>query len=413
MERASALARLAVAIVIAITLVLYAASTSIWNGWVAVIVLAYIGIAIYLTLTAYLRPSRFGTSWMMAVLDAAFLLCVGLLGPWFDNLPAGFRSALVSPWAAFLMLALTSIRQQAGPILCQTLLLACGLALLIWLPNGEVRWDKAFDSSLAPLFSDGPNLVRVLIVLLTGVLLSAGAYGARAILRSSICAARERNALQRFVPPELDGYLASAASTELRRGRRHQICVLFADLRGFTTTSENMRPEGIVDLLNAFRRCAERSIAHEGGIIDKFIGDGFLAVFGITAPNPDDAARALRATTALISEMAKWNELRKREGDEPIGIGIGLHIGDAFVGAVGGDQRMEFTVIGDVVNVAQRLQAATREVGTELIVSKAALDAAGLPSAEYMQWREIPSLALRGRAKPIAAFAYPTINGTA
>lgn len=402
MARAAALARLAVVAIIAITLVVYAAFTSLWNGWVAVVVLVYLAIGVCVSLMTYLHPSRFFSGWIMVVSDAVFLLCVGLLGPWFGSLPAGFHSALVSPWVAFLMLALTSIQQQARPLVCQTVLLTCGFALLIWLPDDRVKSDAIF----APLFSDGPNMVRMLILLLTGALLSVGAYWARKNLRSSIRTARQHNALRRFVPRELDGYLASAASADLRRGTRHHICVMFADVRGFTATSENMRPEDVVALLNRFRHYAEQSVAREGGIIDKFMGDGFLAVFGITAPKADDATCALKAATALVSDVAKWNELRRHEGDEAIAIGIGLHVGDAFVGAVGGEHRMEFTVIGDVVNVAQRLQDATREVGTELIMSKIALDAIGLSPTELMQWRELPGLVLRGRRKPISAFAY-------
>jgi adenylate cyclase len=157
--------------------------------------------------------------------------------------------------------------------------------------------------------------------------------------------------LQHFVPSERESHIVSAVAEELRKGDRHRVAVIFAEIRGVSRLSANMTPERVALLLNSFRDRVARVVGSCGGVIDKFIADGVLVVFGISEPRREDAASALRAAVDLSDEIARWSAKRTREGRAPVAIGRGLRCCEVFVGAPGGEP-MEFTVIGDVVNIA-------------------------------------------------------------
>jgi adenylate cyclase len=138
------------------------------------------------------------------------------------------------------------------------------------------------------------------------------------------------------------------------------------------------------------------------GVVDKFIGDAAMLVFGLPSPRPDDARRALSCARALLAgtpgEWARGPEATSRNG--AIELGIGLHAGDAFCGAVGDETRLEFTVLGDTVNVAARLEQETKAVGLPLVVSRAFLAAAG-ERVDGRNWQQLGARTLRGRTQPV------------
>ncbi|HEU6441325.1 MAG TPA: adenylate/guanylate cyclase domain-containing protein [Microvirga sp.] len=403
-EQTSALLRLAAAILVACLLVGFALTISRWNQWVVIVVGSYLllaGMGVFITQAGMFRSAL---PWLTALADAVFFFSVAWLGPWFDVLPAGFRAALVSPWGMFVILALAAVAANARIIALQTSLLLVAFAILVWWPSGTSSVDLG-AADLAPLFSDGSNIVRLMLILMTGFVIATGAARSRAALRSAIRAAREREAFRRFIPPEVSQRISQANLEDLRAGSRHTVCLMFIDIRGFTSLSETLEPERIVALLNSFRIRAEHVVARYGGVIDKFIGDGLLVVFGLSSAGQEDAARALGAAQDIVAEMKRWSEKRVKFGRIPIDVGVGVHMGETFVGAVGGE-RVEFTVIGDAVNVAQRLEAMTRTVDADIIASQALLthalhdDAAG-----WSQWVLLPELHLRGRAQAVIAFS--------
>ncbi|SON55764.1 Adenylate cyclase 1 [Hartmannibacter diazotrophicus] len=342
--------------------------------------------------------------WLIATADAVFLFGIGFLGPWFEHLPAGYRAALVPSWAIFLFLAMTALRAHGGIVFYQTVLFVVSFAVFLWWPNDDIPMP-ASASNFSHLFSTGANATRVLIVFLTGVILAAGAYSARRSTMNAIRTARERSTLQRFVPTELEHVVSTADLADFPHGRRQRVVALFADLRNFTTLSETLDPGQTANLLNSFRMRAERVISAHGGIIDKFVGDGILVVFGAGEPRSDDAERAVKAAIALVAEVESWNRKRVREGRQSVGIGIGAHIGEVFVGVLGGERRLEFTVIGDAVNVAERLEEMTRKVEMDLVLSGDLLDASGCLTDRSRTWRALDDLHLRGRAMPVPAYA--------
>src|SRR4029077_12413472 len=167
------------------------------------------------------------------------------------------------------------------------------------------------------------------------------------------------------LPAEIAGQLAESGLAALRGGRRQAVAVMFVDIRGFTRRAETMDPAATGRLLADFRRFVVATATRCEGVVDKFVGDSAMRVFGLPAPRPDDARRALTCALALLAgtpgECAR--DLDATGGREALELGIGLHAGDAFCGAVGDETRLEFTVLGDTVNVAARLEQETKAGG--------------------------------------------------
>jgi adenylate cyclase len=209
-------------------------------------------------------------------------------------------------------------------------------------------------------------------------------------------AVREAN-LARFLPAEVAQRLA-AGEHGLHAGRRQALAILFVDMKDSTTIAETMAPERLSIFLSSFRRRVMRTAVEHGGVIDKFIGDGALLLFGIPEPGSQDAANALNAARQLVGLVTRWNI--KRNHSPPVRIGIGIHYGEAFCGVIGEEARLEFTALGDAVNVAARLEQATKRYGETILASEAAVDAAG----ERALWRELGREPLSGRVEPLGIY---------
>jgi adenylate cyclase len=139
-------------------------------------------------------------------------------------------------------------------------------------------------------------------------------------------------------------------------GERREVTVLFCDIRGFTPLSERLSPEDVVALLNEFYTLMIETTFKHDGTLDKFLGDAVMSIFGAPIAHPDHAARAVRTAVAMQAGVVALNEKRAAEGKEPIQVGVGVSAGEVVAGTVGTEERMEYTVIGDSVNLASRLE---------------------------------------------------------
>ncbi len=148
------------------------------------------------------------------------------------------------------------------------------------------------------------------------------------------------------------------------------VTVLFSDIRSFTSISENMDPRELLDFLNEYLSGMVESVLHHHGVVDKFIGDAIMAVFGAPLPEAEDPLHAVRAALAMREKLAKINEGFLARGLPEIRTGIGLHSGQVVAGNMGHSERMEYTVIGDTVNLASRLEGLTKELGCDIVVSE-------------------------------------------
>ena len=194
----------------------------------------------------------------------------------------------------------------------------------------------------------------------------------------AILQARERrwlqNAFSGHVSPALLRAILGGRLTPKLAGHRAPICLLFSDIRGFTTLSEAMPPEEVIALLNRyFTRMAE--VVHgRGGTVDKYMGDGLMAFFGAPEPLENASRSAFLAAQDMLEALRSLNLDLVREGRPPLAIGIGLHYGEAAVGYVGSASRHEYTAIGDTVNLASRVEGLTKEVGFPLLCTRAVFE---------------------------------------
>jgi class 3 adenylate cyclase len=213
---------------------------------------------------------------------------------------------------------------------------------------------------------------------------------------------RARHALGSYVSSEVADEALRSDTLRLG-GVRQRVAILFTDLRGFTSASESRTPEQVVAELNEYFEHMVRVIRDEGGVVDKYIGDAIMAVFGAPQPRPDDAVRALRAAAGLMTALQTLNAKRAARGLAPLAHGVGVHVGEVVAGNIGTAERAQFTVIGDAVNVAARLESATKEHGVAVLASREALSAAG---ADLPDWHDVGEIVVKGRQQPIGVFTW-------
>jgi adenylate cyclase len=183
-------------------------------------------------------------------------------------------------------------------------------------------------------------------------------------------------------------------------GDRRFITIFFSDLANFTTLSERFEPERIVSLLNEYFTEMSQVILDSQGVIDKYQGDGIMAFWGAPIPLEDHGARACLAALECQVRMNKINENLGREGIPPLSMRIGLHSGDAIVGNMGSAQRFDYTIIGDNVNLASRLEGVNKQFGTGVIISETTCLRAG----DRIETRELDLIAVKGKEKPIRIY---------
>jgi len=180
-----------------------------------------------------------------------------------------------------------------------------------------------------------------------------------------------------------------------------QAAIWLSDLRGFTALSDRLEPEIVVDILNRYFDCQVPAIRRHGGEILKFMGDGLLAIFPLG--DEDACGRVLATVVEIQNAIARLNDRHRTNGRERLGYGIGVHLGDVMYGNIGSENRLDFTVIGEAVNIASRLESLTKEVGQPVLFSQAFADMAG----DEARLESLGSHHVKGLATPIAVFGLP------
>jgi adenylate cyclase len=203
------------------------------------------------------------------------------------------------------------------------------------------------------------------------------------------------------VTPLLPAFASAADGSrrvDLTEGGEREIAVLFADIRGFTALAEGRLPYDIVFILNRYFDAMGRAVEQAGGRVDKFIGDGIMALFGVEAGAEAGCRDALAAARLMSLRLIELNQALRAELAEPLRIGIGIHAGPAIVGEMGYGSAAALTAIGDAVNTASRLETLTKEYECELIVSDELILRAGL-DRNLFAWRETE---IRGKQERLA-----------
>lgn len=204
----------------------------------------------------------------------------------------------------------------------------------------------------------------------------------------------------RFMPEYVVKQLLENPDSFRLGGVNQTITVLFADIRGFTSLSERENPEKVVGLLNKYFSAMSEIIFAKGGTLDKYIGDGLMAIFGAPTASPDDAKNALETAVAMQQRLVKLNEQLIVEGYNPVSIGIGLHTGEAIIGYIGSEQRSEYTAIGDTVNLAARLEQNAKP--GQILISEATVNVCKCEDSISL----IPHkpLTVKNRTQPVSLF---------
>ena len=320
-----------------------------------------------------------------------------------SHLSANWIAALPAIWAAPLILAVGAFRYRPVIQLWTTVLLTIGYGIVVadlGFASYAAHRDAAVldltpGAALDRLFSLPPNVMRLVMLTLIGLITALVMTRSRRLLFRVVTEATNRTSLARFLPTEVASIIEAGKLAEWRRGRRQRVTVLFVDMRGSTSLAERMDPSRLSVLISSFRRRVTRAALMHGGVIDKFIGDGALLIFGIPEPKSDDPARAIACAREILRLIDGWN--RKRRFDPPVRVGIGVHMGEAYCGVVGDDARLEFTVLGDMVNVAARIEQATKIFQFPLLASAAVVEAAG----QGAEWIEVSHETLPGRMEPV------------
>ncbi len=184
------------------------------------------------------------------------------------------------------------------------------------------------------------------------------------------------------------------------KGERRRITVLFCDIRGFTPMAEGMRPEEVVEILSEFFSHMVDVILRNHGRIDKFLGDGMMVTFGAPADDPDHEEHAVLAALAMQGEMASLAAAWEQQGRRSFKMGIGINSGPAVVGNIGSQEHMEYTAIGDTVNLAARLETVTKDLGVDIIVSEHTHSAV----RPLFQWRPLGDVQVKGREESVRTY---------
>ncbi|MBA2918460.1 GAF domain-containing protein [Sphingomonas sp. MAH-20] len=221
--------------------------------------------------------------------------------------------------------------------------------------------------------------------------------GSMLVIEDITAEKRVRSTMARYMSKEVADQLLQAGEDVLG-GRDQMVSILFSDVRGFTTIAETIGARETVTMLNEYFTEMVDVILENGGILDKYIGDAMMALFGAPFVGPSDADNALAAANNMLLCLGELNARRARRGKPPLDVGLGVSTGDVIVGNIGSSKRMEYTVIGDSVNLASRLEGANKFYGTRILLSEFTRERLTRP----VLTREIDLIRVKGKDFPVA-----------
>lgn len=305
----------------------------------------------------------------------------------------------------------SGFRREAAAGINLVLLVLCGL--LAWVAARPARpWlAVALSASVAVIYLGGAYLlwleyrlwVWIAAPLLT-IFLVYAYNGVADFVRTEMERRRTRALFSRYVSGQVvDSLLANPKEAGLG-GVRRDVTVLFSDVRGFTAYSDHHSPEEVVTILNRHLSAMTQIIFAHGGMLDKYIGDAIMAVFGAPLPTEDHPRQAVEAGLAMLEANRRLCREWEAAGLDQLKIGVGINTGAAIVGNIGSSERMDYTVIGGAVNLASRLESMTKTLGSSLVIGEATVSHL---EADFLQQRQLVSLGhceVRGIAQQVQVF---------
>lgn len=229
---------------------------------------------------------------------------------------------------------------------------------------------------------------------------------ARVTVLRAVQLEKDKSQMERYFSPGVAEKITSADEDFLKPGgTRRSVAVMFCDIRGFTKLSESLSPEEVVEILSNYHACMVDVIFQNGGTLDKYIGDAIMATFGTPTQTADDAENAVQAAIGMRKALVDFNAKQRAKNQQELAHGIAINFGEAIVGNIGTRERLEYTVIGDTVNIASRMESLCKQFNTDIIVSESVKQRV----RNTESFRSLGEVMLRGKDFPVHVYKIETI----
>jgi len=263
----------------------------------------------------------------------------------------------------------------------------------------RVEETQESDITMDADFEFGGEELSVNLTVLPLISVDQKKLGSMIMIEDISSEKRIKSTMSRYIDPALADQLMEK-DKDILGGKSTAATMLFSDVRGFTTLTEELGAHGTVSLLNEYFTIMVECIQHEGGMLDKFIGDAIMAAFGMPIAHDDDEDRGVRAAISMMTDLNEWNTKRLADGKKPVKIGIGINTDMVVSGNIGSPKRMDFTLIGDGVNLAARLESACKQYFASILIS----DNTYKKLKGTYRIREIDRVVVKGKTKPVVVY---------
>ncbi|MGC1307035.1 MAG: GAF domain-containing protein [Phormidesmis sp.] len=250
-------------------------------------------------------------------------------------------------------------------------------------PEQVIGWNRSINLTVSPL-SDPQGGVR----------------GGLVVLEDISQEKRMKTTLYRYMTPSVADRVMALGEDVLMVGERKDVTVLFSDIRGYTTLTEKLEAAEVVSMLNEYFETMVEAVFHCEGTLDKFIGDALMAVFGAPLPLPNHAWSAVKSALDMRRRLVIFNQVRRAQGQPELRIGIGLSSGEVVSGNIGSQRKMEYTVIGDGVNLSARLESITKQYGCDIVLSEHTYERC----RDNVWVRELDLIRVKGKREPVKIY---------
>lgn len=339
-----------------------------------------------------------------AAIDIALLFALIASFPYQYGEPPALYLKAPTLFYVFILIGLRALRFDPGQVLFTGAVAAFGWAVLTLAAalqgaplTGDYR-DYMQSLSLLP----GAELEKIAAIIATAGILALGVDRARGLLfRTEIETAASAD-LSKFVGREAANRIrASSEGVKAGDGEVKRAAIMFIDLRGFTGAVKNLPPSEVIALLKDYQSRLLPVIRRGGGSVDKFLGDGILVSFGAASETDRECAEAAATALAAIAEIDRWMDLRRAQRLAPLDAGIALTVGDVVYGAIGHGDRLEYTVIGDAVNLAAKLEKHAKQAKARVIATDALYRSAVAQGFKAQALRAVPAASVDGVSAPV------------
>ncbi|WCL48688.1 adenylate/guanylate cyclase domain-containing protein [Leptospira sp. GIMC2001] len=304
---------------------------------------------------------------LMGFLLYTWYLSVGF----YENVPSTYLLKTSLPTMAVVFIGINALAIRPAYPIIVAMIFNCIWAFVFYIVVQDPRTiytdsmiENFFSPSIIPTF----YLLFSITITAEGILFSIITYSYRKSLFEAVNYEVQNNQMGRYFSPGILEQIKQDDTIFL--AKKSKVVVMFSDIRSFTSMSESMEAVEVVDFLRDYHSRMVEVIYSEGGTIDKFLGDGIMVTFGTPNPSPDDSLRAIRCAMKMQQALVLFNEARKIDNLHTIHQGIGIHYGDAVSGNIGSLERLEYTVIGDTVNVASRIESLCKEHNVDILFSE-------------------------------------------